>query len=51
MTATTPFLVEPSSSGPGPWQVLMESQRTGGLITVGVANMPPRTPGPSLAQP
>jgi mannose-6-phosphate isomerase-like protein (cupin superfamily) len=48
MPAVRPFVVEPPPSSRDPWQVLAESERTGGLLTVGVANMPPRTAGPSL---
>ena len=48
MSATRPFVAEAEEDSQDPWQVLVESTKTGGLVGVGVANMPPRTSGPSL---
>ena len=48
MSATRPFVVGPQPVSENPWTVVAESSRTGGLVTLGVANMPPRTGGPEL---
>lgn len=48
MSATRPFVAEAVTDSEAPWQVLVESTRTGGLVGVGVANMPPKTSGPPL---
>ncbi|CAN5450666.1 hypothetical protein BH18ACT16_BH18ACT16_13320 [soil metagenome] len=48
MSATRPFVAEAEGDSEDPWQVLVESTKTGGLVGVGVANMPPKTSGPSL---
>jgi uncharacterized cupin superfamily protein len=48
MEATRPFVVGPQPVSKIPRTVVAESLRTGGLVTLGVANMPPRTGGPEL---
>lgn len=45
---TEPFVVEAPDTQEGPWRVIASGDRTGGLITVGEARMPPRSSGPSL---
>jgi len=46
MTITQPFLVPADEQRRDPWQVLAGGERTGGLVTIGDARIPPRTPGP-----
>jgi mannose-6-phosphate isomerase-like protein (cupin superfamily) len=48
MSGTRPFVVGPQPVSENPWTVVAESSRTGGLVTLGIANMPPRTGGPEL---
>ena len=46
MTMTQPFLVASDDHRRDPWRVVAGGERTGGLVTLGDARMPPRTPGP-----
>lgn len=46
MTITQPFLVPGDEQRRDPWRVLAGGERTGGLVTIGDARIPPRTPGP-----
>lgn len=43
-----PFVIEPTTSRDGPWQVLAGGDRTDGAVIFGEARLPPRTSGPSL---
>jgi mannose-6-phosphate isomerase-like protein (cupin superfamily) len=46
MTITQPFLIPSDEQRRDPWRVVAGGERTGGLVTIGDARMPPRTPGP-----
>jgi mannose-6-phosphate isomerase-like protein (cupin superfamily) len=46
MTITQPFLIPVDEQRRDPWRVLAGGERTGGLVTIGDARIPPRTPGP-----
>jgi mannose-6-phosphate isomerase-like protein (cupin superfamily) len=46
MTITQPFLIPADEQRRDPWRVLAGGERTGGLVTIGDARIPPRTPGP-----
>ena len=46
MTITQPFLIPAEEQRREPWRVLAGGERTGGLVTIGDARVPPRTPGP-----
>jgi mannose-6-phosphate isomerase-like protein (cupin superfamily) len=46
MTITQPFLISANEQRRDPWRVLAGGERTGGLVTIGDARLPPRTPGP-----
>ena len=46
MTMTQPFLVVDDEQRRDPWRIVAGGERTGGLVTLGDARMPPRTPGP-----
>jgi mannose-6-phosphate isomerase-like protein (cupin superfamily) len=46
MTITQPFLIPAAEQRRDPWRVLAGGERTGGLVTIGDARVPPRTPGP-----
>jgi mannose-6-phosphate isomerase-like protein (cupin superfamily) len=46
MTITQPFLIPAAEQRREPWRVVAGGERTGGLVTIGDAYMPPRTAGP-----
>jgi quercetin dioxygenase-like cupin family protein len=46
MTITQPFLIPADEQRRDPWRVLAGGERTGGLVTIGDAHVPPRTSGP-----
>jgi mannose-6-phosphate isomerase-like protein (cupin superfamily) len=46
MTITQPFFMPADEQRRDPWRVLAGGDRTGGLVTIGDAHVPPRTPGP-----
>jgi quercetin 2,3-dioxygenase len=46
MTMTQPFLVTGDEQRRDPWRVVAGGERTGGLVTIGDARIPPRTAGP-----
>ena len=46
MTITQPFLIPADERRRDPWRIVAGGERTGGLVTIGDAHMPPRTPGP-----
>ena len=43
MTITQPFLIPAEEQRREPWRVLAGGERTGGLVAIGDAHMPPRT--------
>ena len=46
MTITQPFLIPADERRRDPWRIVAGGDRTGGLVTIGDARIPPRTPGP-----
>jgi uncharacterized cupin superfamily protein len=46
MTITQPFLIPAGERRRDPWRIVAGGDRTGGLVTIGDAHIPPRTPGP-----
>jgi mannose-6-phosphate isomerase-like protein (cupin superfamily) len=46
MTITQPFLIPADEQRRDPWRIVAGGERTGGLVTIGDARLPPRTPGP-----
>jgi quercetin dioxygenase-like cupin family protein len=47
MTMTQPFLIPGDEQRRAPWRIVAGGERTGGLVTIGDACIPPRTPGPA----
>ena len=46
MTITQPFLIPADEQRRDPWRIVAGGERTGGLVTIGDARIPPRAPGP-----
>ncbi|MFN8196403.1 MAG: cupin domain-containing protein [Nocardioidaceae bacterium] len=46
MDPVAPFLVEPPAQRLAPWRVVVDGERTGGMV-LGEAELAPRTPGPA----
>lgn len=46
MITTGPFVIESPTDRDRPWRILAGGDRTGGAVTFGAADLPPRSPGP-----